>query len=199
MHLAALSGKMEMVQNGETQNLAVRCMGPLVGKVKDFQIESIVDQMCNNMVGYKEPLTTQTLAASVCKTMTARLSSAIAQQENVIVQLEALDILGDLLSRFGGLLVQFHPNLVEALTPQQKSPRLAVRKRAIICLGHLFMSCDQTLYNKLINILMEELSKTSSTATTRTYIQGLGAICRQAGHRFGESDALGDAVSQSGR
>ena len=104
------------------------------------------------------PLTTQTLAASVCKTMTGRLSSAIAQQEDVSVQLEVLDILGDLLSRFGGLLVQFHPNLVEALSPQLKSPRLAVRKRAIICLGHLVMSCDQTLYIRLINMLMVERS-----------------------------------------
>ena len=99
-----------------------------------------------------------------------RLSAAIAQQEDVSVQLEALDILGDLLSRFGGLLVQFHPNLVEALQvmivikivmmaagpmlitslqPQLKSPRLAVRKRSIIALGHLVMSCDQTLYIKV--------------------------------------------------
>ena len=82
------------------------------------QVESIVDHLCNNMVGDKEqlrdissiglktvinelPLTTQSLAASVCKTMTGRLSAAIAQQEDVSVQLEALDILGDLLSRSG--------------------------------------------------------------------------------------------------
>jgi len=190
-------------KNGEVQNLAVRCLGPLVGKVKDFQVESIVDHLCNNMVGDKEqlrdissiglktvinelPLTTQTLAASVCKTMTGRLSAAIAQQDDVSVQLEALDILGDLLSRFGGLLVQFHPNLVDALSPQLKSPRLAVRKRAIICLGHLVMSCDQTLYIKLINMLMEDLSKSNTTSNTRTYIQALGSICRQAGHRFGD-------------
>ena len=25
-------------KNGEVQNLAVRCLGPLVGKVKDFQV-----------------------------------------------------------------------------------------------------------------------------------------------------------------
>jgi len=190
-------------KNGEVQNLAVRCLGPLVGKVKDFQVESIVDHLCNNMVGDKEqlrdissiglktvinelPLTTQTLAASVCKTMTGRLSAAIAQQDDVSVQLEALDILGDLLSRFGGLLVQFHPNLVDALSPQLKSPRLAVRKRAILCLGHLVMSCDQTLYIKLINMLMEELSKSNTTNNTRTYIQALGSVCRQAGHRFGD-------------
>jgi len=190
-------------KNGEVQNLAVRCLGPLVGKVKDFQVESIVDHLCNNMVGDKEqlrdissiglktvinelPLTTPALAASVCKTMTGRLSAAIAQQEDVSVQLEALDILGDLLSRFGSLLVQFHPNLVDALSPQLKSPRLAVRKRAIICLGHLVISCDQTLYIKLINMLMEELSKADNLSTTRTYIQALGSICRQAGHRFGD-------------
>ena len=33
-----------------------RCLGPLVGKVKDFQVESIVDHLCNNMVGEKEQL-----------------------------------------------------------------------------------------------------------------------------------------------
>jgi hypothetical protein len=52
------------------------------------------------------------------------------------------------LFRFGGLLVQFHPNLLESLQPQLSSPRLAVRKRAIICLGYLVMSCDQILYIK---------------------------------------------------
>ena len=87
-----------------------------MSKNKHIQVESIVDHLCNNMVGDKEqlrdissiglktvinelPLTTQSLAASVCKTMTGRLSAAIAQQEDVSVQLEALDILGDLLSR----------------------------------------------------------------------------------------------------
>jgi hypothetical protein len=52
-------------------------------------------------------------------------------------------------SRFGGLLVQFHPNLLDSLQPQLNSPRLAVRKRAIICLGYLVMSCDQILYIKV--------------------------------------------------
>ena len=133
-------------KNGEVQNLAVRCLGPLVGKVKDYQVEAIVENLCTNMVGDKEqlrdissiglktviselPMTTPSLAASVCKTMVGRLGSAISQQSDVAVQLEALDILGDLLSRFGGLLVQFHPNLLEALQPNLKSPRLAVRKR----------------------------------------------------------------------
>ena len=80
-------------------------------------MEVIVDTLCNNMIGDKEqlrdissiglktvinelPLTTQTLAATVCKTIVGRLSSAISQQEDVGVQLEALDILGKNLFQF---------------------------------------------------------------------------------------------------
>ena len=44
--------------------------------------------------------------------------------------------------------------------------------RTIIALGHLVMSCDQTLYVKLINILMEELENPQGqTQDIRTYIQ----------------------------
>ncbi len=41
-------------KNGEVQNLAVRCLGPLVCKVKDYQVEAIVDNLCNNMVSSRD-------------------------------------------------------------------------------------------------------------------------------------------------
>ncbi|KAL8589566.1 Cullin-associated NEDD8-dissociated protein 1 [Nucella lapillus] len=195
-------------KNGEVQNLAVKCLGPLVTKVKEFQVEVIVDNLCTNMVSDKEqlrdisvlvslelPPSATTLAASICKKITGRLTNAIAKQEDVSVQLEALDILGDLLSRFcgnatveGGLLVSFHNNIRQALLPQLASPRLAVRKRAIIAIGYLVMSCNTVLFQELIDFLLTELmaNTSTSTSTTRTYIQCVGAINRQAGHRFGE-------------
>ncbi|MBN3283611.1 CAND1 protein, partial [Polyodon spathula] len=43
-------------KNGEVQNLAVKCLGPLVGKVKDYQVETIVDTLCTNMLSDKEQL-----------------------------------------------------------------------------------------------------------------------------------------------
>ncbi|KAK7091549.1 cullin-associated NEDD8-dissociated protein 1-like isoform X2 [Littorina saxatilis] len=190
-------------KNGEVQNLAVKCLGPLVNKVKEFQVEVIVDTLCCNMVSDKEqlrdissiglktviselPPSSTALAASICKKITGRLTSAIAKQEDVSVQLEALDILGDLLSRFGGLLVSFHGSIRQALLPQLASPRLAVRKRAILAIGHLVMSCNAPLFQELIEYLLAELKTNTSTSTTRTYIQCVGAISRQAGHRFGE-------------
>ena len=112
----------------------------------------------------------------VCKRITGRLSSTIAKQEDVSVQLEALDILADLLSRFGSLLVSFHPAILEALLPQLASQRLAVRKRTIQAMGHLVMSCHHTLYVKLMEHLLDGLVKNATTSTTRTYIQAVGAI-----------------------
>ncbi|VDI71922.1 cullin-associated NEDD8-dissociated protein 1 [Mytilus galloprovincialis] len=178
-------------------------LGPLVNKVKEFQVETIVDTLCSNMISDKEqlrdissiglktviselPPSSTALASSICKKITGRLTSAISKQEDMSVQLEALDILGDLLSRFGGLLISFHPSIMQSLLPQLSSPRLAVRKRAIIALGYLVMSCNNTLFFELIEFLLTELNKNTSTSTTRTFIQCVGAISRQAGHRFGE-------------
>ncbi|GAB1606379.1 cullin-associated NEDD8-dissociated protein 1 [Argonauta hians] len=189
-------------KNGEVQNLAVKCMGPLVNKVKEFQVETIVDTLCSNMLSEKEqlrdissiglkiviselPPSSTSLAGSICKKITGRLTSAISK-EDVSVQLEALDILGDLLSRFGGLLINFHSTILQSLLPQLSSSRLAVRKRAIVAIGYLVMSCNNELYQELITFLLTELERNSSTSTTRTYIQAVGAISRQSGHRFGE-------------
>uniref|UniRef100_A0AAQ4P781 TATA-binding protein interacting (TIP20) domain-containing protein n=1 Tax=Gasterosteus aculeatus aculeatus TaxID=481459 RepID=A0AAQ4P781_GASAC len=194
-------------KNGEVQNLAVKCLGPLVSKVKEYQVETIVDTLCTNMLSDKEQLrdissiglktvigelppasSGSALAASVCKKITGRLTSAIAKQEDVSVQLEALDIMADMLQHWtlGGLLVNFHPSILGCLLPQLTSPRLAVRKRTIMALGHLVMSCGNLVFIDLIEHLLAELGRNDNMSTTRTYIQCTAAISRQAGHRIGE-------------
>ncbi|XP_054136757.1 cullin-associated NEDD8-dissociated protein 1-like isoform X1 [Melozone crissalis] len=192
-------------KNGEVQNLAVKCLGPLVGKVKEYQVETIVDTLCTNMLSDKEQLrdissiglktviaelppaaTGSTMTANVCKKITAQLTGAIGKQEDVSVQLEALDILSDMLSRLGGTLYSFHSNILTCLLPQLTSPRLAVRKRAIIALGHLVLTCSGSIFSELTEHLLAELKRNESTSTTRTYIQCVAGISRQAGHRIGE-------------
>ncbi|VVC31483.1 Hypothetical protein CINCED_3A016263 [Cinara cedri] len=188
-------------KNGEVQNLAVKCLGPLVNKVKENQVETIVDALCTNMISDNEqlrdicsiglktviselPITNTPLAANVCRRITGKLTSAIEKQD-VSVQLEALDILADLLSRFGSLLLEFHQAILKSLLPQLTSSRQAVRKRTIVALGHLVLSCNQQLYIKLIDYLVNDLSTKPPAARSKTSIQCIAAICRQAGHRFG--------------
>ncbi|TKC41478.1 hypothetical protein EI555_001579, partial [Monodon monoceros] len=194
-------------KNGEVQNLAVKCLGPLVGKVKEYQVETIVDALCANMRSDKEQLrdiagiglktvlselppaaTGSGLATSVCRKITGQLTSAIAQQEDVAVQLEALDILSDMLSRLGAPLGAFHASLLQCLLPQLSSPRLAVRKRAVGALGHLAAACSTDLFVELADHLLDRLPgprAPASPAAIRTLIQCLGSVGRQAGHRLG--------------
>ncbi|XP_068108853.1 cullin-associated NEDD8-dissociated protein 1-like [Hyperolius riggenbachi] len=191
-------------KNGEVQNLAVKCLGPLVGKVKEYQVESIVDTLCSNMLSEKEQLrdicsiglktviarlpaasSGSTLAANVCRKITGQLTGAIGKRDDAAVQLEALDILSDMLGRLGGALYSFHPSILTCLLSQLTSPRLAVRKRAVLALGHLVQSCNGNLFTELVEHLVGEMKKNESTSTTRTYIQCVATVSWQAGHRLG--------------
>lgn len=179
-------------QNGEVQNLAVKCLGPLVNKVKEVQVEAVVDTLCANMVSKNEPLRDissiglktvilelppipNTLAPNVCKRITGKLSNAI-ENADIPVQLEALDILSDVLSRFGEQLIPFHETILNALVPQLESQRQAVRKRTIVALSHLLTTCDNKSYNKVVEYLLGGLEKPNKAGNIRTYIQCLASI-----------------------
>nr|XP_055072782.1 cullin-associated NEDD8-dissociated protein 2 [Misgurnus anguillicaudatus] len=192
-------------KNGEVQNLAVKCLGPLVGKVKECQVETIVDTLCSNMVSNKEQLrdissmglktviaelppssTGSNLTVNICKKITSQLIGALGMQDDVSIQLEALDILSDMLGRLSTALMSFHQSILTSLLAQLISPRMAVRKRSIIALGHLVPSCSPALFTHLTEHLMSELSRGPPTANVRTYIQCLATVSRQGGHRIGE-------------
>ncbi|KAF6717417.1 Cullin-associated NEDD8-dissociated protein 1 [Oryzias melastigma] len=192
-------------KNGEVQNLAVKCLAPLVSKVKEPQVEAMVESLCSNMMSDKEqlrdissmglkavitelPLSSSglTLTAGVCKKITSQLIGALGKQEDVSLQLEALDILSDMLGRLSGALVCFHGSLLSSLLPQLTSSRMAVRKRSILALGHLVPCCSPALFSQLTEHLMTELAKGPPTSVARTYIQCLATISRQGGHRVGE-------------
>lgn len=81
-------------KNGEVQNQAVKCLGPVVNRVKEMQVEMIVDSLCQNMVSNDEqlrdissiglktvisemPQNSNSLAPNVCQRITGKLSNAI--------------------------------------------------------------------------------------------------------------------------
>uniref|UniRef100_A0A671PRT6 Cullin-associated NEDD8-dissociated protein 1-like n=1 Tax=Sinocyclocheilus anshuiensis TaxID=1608454 RepID=A0A671PRT6_9TELE len=123
------------------------------------------------------------LTVNVCRKITSQLIGALGMQDDVSIQLEALDILSDMLST---ALVSFHQSILTSLLAQLTSPHMAVRKRSIIALGHLVPSCSPALFTQLTEHLMGELSREPPTAGVRTYIQCLATVSRRGGHRIGE-------------
>ncbi|XP_040851161.1 cullin-associated NEDD8-dissociated protein 2 isoform X2 [Ochotona curzoniae] len=88
----------------------------------------------------------------------------------------------------GAPLGAFHASLLHCLLPQLSSPRLAVRKRAVVALGHLAAACNTDLFVELADHLLDRLPgprAPASPAAIRTLIQCLGSVGRQAGHRLG--------------
>jgi len=192
-------------KNGEVQNLAVKCLGPLVSRVKNIHVEYIVDTLCKNMISDKDqlrdissiglktvivdlPKSSPELISVVCNNITGKLTDVIQKRaDDVSVQLEALDILSDILSRFGNQLNKFYTSIQEALLPLLESQRSAVRKRAITALAHLLTCCELELFNETITFLLKRLNEHSQGDFTLvpTYIQCLAAISRLCGQRFG--------------
>lgn len=98
------------------------------------------------------------------------------QQEDVSVQLEALDIVADLLCRFGNVLSSFHSSILNSLLPQLCSQRQAVRKRTIIACSNLVLSCNNALYMKLIDHLFTGMCSERNNSQIRTYVQCIAAV-----------------------
>lgn len=121
------------------------------------------------------PMTSSQTSTVIVKKITGRLLNTI-QKDDVSVQLETLDILGDILNHFGSSLVSFHPQIFSCLVIQLNSQRLAVRKRAITAIGFLVASCNTVLFGELLKVLLTELQKKQINSLTKTYIQCLASI-----------------------
>jgi cullin-associated NEDD8-dissociated protein 1 len=74
----------------------MKSLGPLVNKVKEIQVETIVDTLCSNMISNNEQLrdissiglktviaelspNSTNLVSTICKKITGRLANAISQ------------------------------------------------------------------------------------------------------------------------
>ncbi|CAF1035513.1 unnamed protein product [Didymodactylos carnosus] len=257
--------------NGEVQNQAVKCLGPLVCKVKENQIEVVIDTLCTNIFSNNEQLRdissiglktvinslaflhTSTMATNISRKIMSRLISAIQREEqqqqgsmsaddlnknnmsyslfypkigqqttksgsgatgadtSIMIgnggqnQLEILDIISDMLARFGSNLSSFHLQLKQILLNHLNSSRSAVRKRVTNSLSYLLSSCNIQLFNEVLTIILDELKRKPSSASkkipsssstnnnmTKTYIQALTSICRLASQRL--SDHMRDVI-----
>lgn len=94
------------------------------------------------------------LATSVCRKITGQLTSAIAQQEDVAVQLEALDILSDMLSRCRRPVWTRRPGMVVQEDKEGlRSTEPALTARQVLCLGLLNCTGSPVKENSFVPIL----------------------------------------------
>jgi len=193
--------------SNQVQELAVKCLGPLSKKVKEVHVQEIVDTLCNHLLSEKKgadelrdissiglktviteiPSENSPLPTLIVKQLTPRLVTGVSVNESKpeIVGY-CLEVLNDLLSRFGALMTDDHDKILKVVQPQLSSKRATSRKRAIGCLGHLAVTIPDNLFTDLVNNLLKLIEQADKAETLRTNIQAIGAVARSVGFRLGK-------------
>ena len=207
-------------QSNDVQSVAVKCLAIILKKVQQTQIGEICDKLCSLILDGKDALRDiysiglKTLIADVPDEMgplvsdrlSGRLLNGITRTGPDDIKRECLDNMADLLRRFGHLISKDHEDVMNAVVHQldhEKSP--LIRKRAAVCLGALAVCSSDSLLNRLVELILEQIEiaerkgkgkgsaaasssgngHSSQAADTRTLIQTVGTISRTVGYRLG--------------
>ncbi|WOL01566.1 cullin-associated NEDD8-dissociated protein 1 [Canna indica] len=195
---------------GDVSGLAVKCLAPLVKKVSEERTMEMANKLCEKLLNGKDQhrdiasialktivseVNTTSLAQRILVSLAPQLIKGITNPgKGTEIKCECLDILGDMLQRFGNLMTKdAHEELLSALLSQLGSNQASVRKKSILCIASLASSLSDDLLSKATSEVVQLLkSKNVKPELTRTNIQMIGSLSRSVGYRFGPH--LGESV-----
>ncbi|XP_076954114.1 cullin-associated NEDD8-dissociated protein 1-like [Bidens hawaiensis] len=194
---------------GDVSGLAVKCLAPLVKKVNEARVLEMTDKLCDKLLNGKDQhrdtasialktifseVPTSSVAQAVLVSVSPKLIRGIKSPTmKTNIKCECLDILCDILHKFGNLMTSDHDMLLGALLPQLNSNQASVRKKTVSCIASLASSLSDDLLAKGTTEVVRALqNKGTKPEMTRTNIQMIGALSRAVGYRFGPH--LGDTV-----
>ncbi|OQR95878.1 Cullin-associated NEDD8-dissociated protein, partial [Thraustotheca clavata] len=185
-------------KSNDVQSIAVKCLGILVTKVQEKQVGDICEKLCELIftgkpelrdiysIGLKTILSdvSQKTGASISTNLSSRLLKGVEFYSDQGIKSETLDILTELLKRFGGDFQSEHVAIMDQLLKELSDERAFVRKRVTTCLGALGVVASDALLHRLVEHLLHSV-ETNHEADKRTLIQTIGTLSRSVGHRLG--------------
>ncbi|CAI9101498.1 OLC1v1038835C1 [Oldenlandia corymbosa var. corymbosa] len=194
---------------GDVSGLAVKCVVPLVKRINEQVVLDMASKLCDKLLNVKDQH--HDIASIALKTVVSEVPSLSSTQAVLVtitpklikgitgpamsteIKCECLDILCDVLHKYGNLMASDHEPLLAALLPLLSSNPATVRKKAVSCIASLASSLSDDLLAKATGAVVTLLkNKSSKPEMTRTNIQMIGALSRAVGYRFGSY--LGDTV-----
>ncbi|KAH7538365.1 hypothetical protein FEM48_Zijuj03G0191800 [Ziziphus jujuba var. spinosa] len=187
---------------GDVSGLAVKCLAPLVKKVSEARVVEMTNKLCDKLLNGKDQhrdiasialktivaeIVTQSLAQSILHSILPQLIKGITGPgTSTEIKCECLDILCDVLHKFGNLMATDHEQLLGALLSQLSSNQASVRKKTVSCIASLASSLsDDLLAKATVEVVHNLRNKGAKSEMTRTNIQMIGALSRAVGYRFG--------------
>uniref|UniRef100_A0A803NAM7 TATA-binding protein interacting (TIP20) domain-containing protein n=1 Tax=Chenopodium quinoa TaxID=63459 RepID=A0A803NAM7_CHEQI len=191
---------------GDVSGLAVKCLAPLVKKVNEARVLDMTNKLCEKLLNVKEQH--RDVASIALKTIVSEVNSSSAVQaliDSLVPQLttgiigsgssteikcECLDILCDVLHRYGNLVVAYHEELLRALLSQLNFTQATIRKKTISCIASLASSLSDDLLTKAtVEVVGLLKRKATKPEMTRTHIQMVGALSESANEYTDDEDA----------
>ena len=112
------------------------------------------------------------------------------KKSGVEVKRECIDILSELLKRFGWCVQADHERVMNVLLCQLQEAREVIKKRASICLGSLSTVISDELLDLMVKIILQQINKAETEKypghllAIRTYIHSIGMVSRCVGRRL---------------
>lgn len=191
-------------KNGEVQNLAVKCLGPLVKQIKEENLLHIIDRL-NEYASQQKNEELRGIASVGLKTVVSEVDSIRGHQvctrifpkllstiqntdASFEMQMDTLDILAELLARFGGqITLEQQTQIQSVLLPLLSHNRAAIRKRITVSIGYLVVHTNDELFNQLFTFIMDGLNNNAnSSEKLRTLVQCAGVLSRYNTARLGK-------------
>ncbi|PWN22206.1 TIP120-domain-containing protein [Microstroma glucosiphilum] len=190
--------------NGEVKNMAVRCLGMLVRRVRERQMQVVIDYLVVCISSKEEEVrdiaalglktviaempSHSNLARSATTTLAPKLlaevKSPAASQELLI---DSLDVLAEIFTRFSSTILensQLQKLGLQSLLPLLEHSRVAVRKRATLALSVLAANSSSETFTQLSTTASTSLSS-SDVDKRKTSVQLIGALARSSPRRVG--------------
>ncbi|KAG0170737.1 Cullin-associated NEDD8-dissociated protein 1 [Apophysomyces sp. BC1034] len=191
-------------KNSEVQNLAVKCLGPLVKQIKEEHTLDIIERL-GEFAAQQKNEELRSIASIGLKTVVIEVNGS--KGNNVCVkiipnllrmlqdceasyemQMDTLDVLAEVLSRFGSQITQEQQAQIQTtLLPLLEHPRAAVRKRTTIAIGHLVVHISDDLFASIMTYVLDKIQNgNNSSDKLRTLVQSAGVLSRYSTTRLGK-------------
>lgn len=187
--------------SADVQAVAIKCIGELTGRVQEAQLKDICSRLCKALLNGKDELKDiysiglKTAVSSVPDVMGPTVANELTPQlirgiqtdksENERVREECLDVMKDLINRFGMEMDSQHESVMGLVLNQLASKKISICKRSTACIGSLAVVLADSLLNRLMETLLLYISSPRDGQNIRILIQTVGMISRTVGYRLG--------------
>jgi cullin-associated NEDD8-dissociated protein 1 len=194
-------------KSNDVQAVAVKTLGVLLTTVQEEQVLEIADSLTDQVLDLQKSELRDVYAIglrTLCKTVPAPMGDHVSQRlvsrllegmapstsGNDEIILACLDILTDLLSRFGATaasLTRQHEPILQMCLSQLTATSHLIRKRAGNAIGCLSGVLSDTLLVRMVESLLSQIEMaTSQKGDTRALIRTMCTVSGVVGHRLGQ-------------